>query len=177
MKEGNLLVLLSLFLFSTACKLTEEQTSNSYWIGKDQEQIIKYATEAMIYHIAPTKGAVAATEAAFLDYPILSGPKYLLGEELLNVKQLLGDTSTYLLDEEFKMCLFTPNIGLRLQDEQGKHLDFLICFDCNVLKIFEYGQEIFSEDFDPGRDELLMQFYPLFKEMPYFEALGVQLSN
>lgn len=157
--------------------MTEDQSLTPFWMTKDHEQFIKEAKLAAVFHIAPNKAEMISPDDTYLEYPILAGPQVLHQQELLVVKQLLSDTSTYILDEAFKMCLFTPNIGLRLEDDNGDFLDFLICFDCNVLKIMDQGQEVFSEDFDPGRDELLMLFYPLFKEMPYFQALSSRLSK
>lgn len=131
-----------------------------------------YATTVTVYHIAPGKNLESQPDGSFLGYPILSGPVELAPQEARQIENLLNDTSSYhQLDDAFKMCLFTPNVGLRLEREEQAHLEVLLSFDCNVLKIYEYGQEVFSEDFDPGRTEFLEVFYPLFKNMPYFQAL------
>lgn len=167
----TLILLAVLLLSGAACQRQSPSSQEDLWMGEAQAEAIQYMSVAKAYHIAPGKMAGDKTNPHFLGYPILSGPIELEAEERQQITSLLSDTSSYQLDEAFKMCLFTPNVALLLEREGQTSLEVLLCLDCNVLKIYERGQEIFSEDFDPSRSEFLTIFYPLFKDMPYFQSL------
>ncbi|HKK75804.1 MAG TPA: hypothetical protein VJ953_12075 [Saprospiraceae bacterium] len=166
-----LILLAALLLSGTACQRQPSAPEEDRWMGAAKAEAIRYTSVAKAYHIAPGKMAGGKTNQHFQGYPILSGPIELDPEERQQITSLLSDTSSYQLDEAFKMCLFTPNVALLLEREGQASLEVLLCLDCNVLKIYERGQEIFSEDFDPSRSAFLTIFYPLFKEMPYFQSL------
>lgn len=172
MKHLSVLLFVCTFLWiGISCQRKPSKVDSDFWMDQETARDIQYAISATAYHILPDQSHPDAARGQFMDYPILSGPITLGSEEVRQLSSLLSDTSSYHLDEAFKMCLFTPNVGLQLEREGQGTLTVLLCFDCNVLKIYDKGQEVFSEDFDPARIELLTIFYPVFKDMPYFQSL------
>lgn len=167
----RILSILLLFQLLSACKTGSETGGVNSNLEDKAFKILQAAETAKVYHIAPFKELEGFVSEEFAGYPVLHGPIDLYNEELSQVKQLLSDTSSYTTSEEIKMCLFTPNLGLELQDEQGSSLEVLLSLDCNKAKIFKDGLEIFDGDIDPARTELLGLFYPIFKNEPYFQAL------
>lgn len=172
MKHPPVLLFICTFLWiGISCQRQPAKADAEFWMDQETVNGIQYATAATAYHIAPNQSRSGQAEGQFMDYPILSGPISLDSEEIRQLTSLLSDTSSYHLDDTFKMCLFTPNVGIALERKGQDPLTVLLCFDCNVLKIYDKGQEVFSEDFDPARTEVLTIFYPFFKDMPYFQAL------
>jgi hypothetical protein len=172
MKHPSVLLFIgTLLVTGISCQRPQAEVDSAYWMDQETARDIQYATSATAYHILPDQAGTGTANGQFMDYPVLSGPVVLGSEEIRQLSSLLSDTSSYHLDDAFKMCLFTPNVGIQLEREGQAPLTVLLCFDCNVLKIYDKGQEVFSEDFDPARTELLTIFYPIFKDMPYFRSL------
>ena len=168
----NGLLIIAFMASIGSCQNKKPFSAMDQYFGEAPAKIIAQAEMATAYHIAPFPDPSLIAGATFAQFPILRGPIDLYDEELTSLKTIIGDSSSYYLNEEMKMCVFTPNLGIEFLSKNNETVRLLISFDCNVIKILDQNEEvIFTEDIDPSRNALKDLFFPIFKEEPYFQAL------
>ena len=92
------------------------------------------------------------------EYKMLSGPISLSSDTQARVRSILLDPAMY--GGPSTACV--PDYGVRFQfRHNGKDVDVLLCFKCDILGVYEDGDARRIEYFTPGRT----QFVTLVKEL------------
>lgn len=71
----------------------------------------------------------------------------------------------------FRFCAPTYGVLISARDNTGKTISIAICFECQMIGIFENDQLVGSKDFDLFRKRLTALIKPLFPDDPEIQAI------
>ena len=95
--------------------------------------------------------------------------RVLRREQVAKLRAVLLNPSSY----EFEMakgCM--PDYGVRFQFvHQGREVDVLLCFGCDILAVYDRGKKVGGEDFDTARLSLAAIVKTLFPKDDAIQAL------
>ena len=95
------------------------------------------------------------------EYKILSGPISLSNDEQARLRSVLLDPTMY--EKHRTNCV--PDYGVRFQfKHNGKEVDVLLCFECDILGVYEDGVVGHMESFAPGRTHFVSLVKELFPD-------------
>ena len=161
------LILLATLILS-GCQNIAADLSEGKAEKADSYNLISQSTTAWAFQISPFS---ENTEADFEGYPILNGPIELYKPEFGRIHQILSDSTNFPGNDELKMCVFTPNIGIDfLDDNQESVQRVVLSLNCDRFKFLKGKQKDRLIDFDDHKASIAEIFYPIFKEDPYFQA-------
>ena len=104
--------------------------------------------------------------ASLADYKMSAGPIDVPDDQVSKLRAVLLDKSTYGWDFA-KGCI--PDYGVRIQfQHDSQEVDILLCFECDILLVYQNGKVVGGEDFDDGRPQLVEIVKTVF---PHDEAI------
>lgn len=129
--------------------------------------ILSKPDSVVAYRLSPI--ALESYPVAKSDFPTSKGPIAVHDVIAVKLAVALSDPRFYWWDLA-KLCV--PTYGVRLTFEaDGRAVDVLLCFECNILAIFVDGTEIGGEDFDDIRPALVQAVKQIFPDDVELQAL------
>ena len=136
--------------------------------GTDSFAVLQKADTVVAYRLSPIP--VESHPETLSDFTFSKGPVSINEELAEKLAAALSDPYSYGWDF-VKACI--PTYGVRLSFEaDGGTLDILLCFECDILAIFDDGTAIGGEDFDYMRPVLVQAVQNIFPDDVELRALA-----
>ena len=105
------------------------------------------------------------------DYPVTKDLGTFPGDQIPPLLSVLLDPTTYEW-EYSKGCIVTPGVKLTFQSD-GRQVDILFCFECDILSVYRDGKLVSSGNFDFGRRQLVDLLKANFPDDQLIQSLAL----
>jgi hypothetical protein len=133
--------------------------------GEDAAAAVRDATTVEAYRLV----APSYFQQTLDKYEMASGPVPVPANLADQLKQLLLDPGSY----DFtiaKGCV--PDHGVRIEFvHKGRKIDVLLCFECQILSVYDNGEAVGGEDFDRINGQLVSIVKQLFPQDQVIQSL------
>ena len=131
---------------------TEITDSLKTFLGETVANLINEATRIEAYHFE--EWAVDESSEGFHGFKVIERKESINESEAQELKEILCNDGTYVIDDIAKRCEFGPNIGFRFTKKQ-ESFTLLIALNCDVLQFIHGENQTVIEDCDPAHDTLV----------------------
>jgi len=160
---GNLMMVV--LLVPAAGCVSPAEAHKTVFGSEAAAAVVRDATTVQAYRLA----SPSFFEQTLDKYEMAAGPVAVPAKQADQLKQLLLDPSSYDFSSA-KSCL--PDHGVRIEFvHNNRKVDVLLCFECRILSVYDGGQSVGGEDFDPINSQLVAIVKQLFPKDQAIQAL------
>ena len=138
------------------------------FLGRDAVSVITEAKRVEVFRLDPSERPLEPGEPEVSGYRVIATGRAKGKDFAARVRTLLLDERNYWFKGPSKICKPAPTVAFRLWHER-KHADVVLCFECTMLQV---NPEVYFEDFDPIRPDLVKLAKEAFPRDPVIQKLG-----